>query len=117
MLPEDHILRRIDRFLDMGELRDALMPHCSKRGRPSIAPDPLVRMALIGRLYGITSERRLCEEVRFNLAYRWFCRLPLDAALTRGASKSSISRTFKVPRSTLADTLSRTGWSAPKTGI
>ena len=38
-------------------------------------------MALIGRLYGITSERRLCEEVRFNLAYCWFCRLPLDAGV------------------------------------
>ncbi|MBB5717089.1 IS1182 family transposase, partial [Sphingomonas aerophila] len=50
-----------------------------RKGRPSIAPELLIRMALIGRLYGITSERRLCEQVRFNLAYRWFCRLPLDA--------------------------------------
>ncbi|WP_333702779.1 IS1182 family transposase [Sphingobium yanoikuyae] len=79
MLPMDHILRRIDGLLDMQELRDALAPHYSARGRPSVAPDLLIRMALIGRLYGITSERRLCEEVRFNLAYRWFCRLPLDA--------------------------------------
>lgn len=78
-VPADHILRRIDRLLDLGELRDALTSHYSRRGRPSIAPELLIRMALIGRLYGITSERRLCEEVRFNLAYRWFCRLPLDA--------------------------------------
>jgi transposase len=79
MVPSDHILRRIDRLLDVGELRDALAPHYSGKGRPSIAPELLIRMALIGRLYAITSERRLCEEVRFNLAYRWFCRLPLDA--------------------------------------
>lgn len=79
MLPPSHVLRRIDRLLDMGELRDALAPHYSRHGRPSIAPELLIRMALIGRLHGITSERRLCEEVRFNLAYRWFCRLPLGA--------------------------------------
>jgi transposase len=79
MIPADHMLHRIDGLIDLGELRDALAPHYSCRGRPSIAPELLVRMALIARLYGITSERRLCEEVRFNLAYRWFCRLPLNA--------------------------------------
>ena len=79
LVPDDHILRRIDRLLDLGELRSALASHYSPQGRPSIAPELLIRMALIGRLYGITSERRLCEEVRFNLAYRWFCQLPLDA--------------------------------------
>ncbi len=79
MIPAYHVLRRIDGLIDLGELRDALASHYSRRGRPSIAPELLVRMALIARLYGITSERRLCEEVRFNLAYRWFCQLPLDA--------------------------------------
>ncbi|MFN3677957.1 MAG: transposase [Sphingomonas pseudosanguinis] len=79
MIPADHILRRIDGLIDLGELRHALAPHYSRRGRPSIAPELLIRMSLIARLYGLTSERRLCEEVRFNLAYRWFCRLPLDA--------------------------------------
>ena len=80
-LPRDHLLRRIDRVLDMGELRDALACHYSARGRPSIDPELLIRMALIGRIYAIPSERRLCEEVRYNLAYRWFCRLPLGAAV------------------------------------
>lgn len=79
MIPADHILHRIDGLIDLGELRDALAPHYSRHGRPSIAPELLIRMSLIARLYGITSERRLCEEVRFNLAYRWFCRLPIDA--------------------------------------
>ena len=81
MVPADHILRRIDPLIDFGELRDVLASHYSHRGRPSIAPELLIRMVLIGRLYGITSERRLCEEVRFNLAYRWFCRLPLDVSV------------------------------------
>src|SRR3546814_5005445 len=82
MVPADHILRRIDGAMDLGELRDALAPHYSRRGRPSIAPELLIRMALIGRLYGITSERRLCEEVRFNLALSFAARraraAPLD---------------------------------------
>lgn len=78
-VPADHILRRIDRLIDVGELRNVLALHDSQRGRLSIAPELLIRMTLIGRLYRITSERRLCEEVRFNLAHRWFCQLPLDA--------------------------------------
>lgn len=64
MLPRDHLLRRVDRLLDMSELRSALAPHYSPRGRPSIDPELLIRMALIGRIYAITSERRLCEEIR-----------------------------------------------------
>jgi transposase len=78
MVPADHILRRLDRLLDMNALRAGLASHYSKRGRPSVAPELLIRMSLIGRLYGIRSERRLCQEVQFNLAYRWFCRLPLN---------------------------------------
>ena len=81
MLPHDHLLRRVDRLFDMGELRSALARHYSSRGRPSVDPELLIRMALIGRIYAITSERRLCEELRYNLAYRWFCRLPAGAAV------------------------------------
>lgn len=75
MLPRDHLLRRVDRLFDTGELRAELVTHHSSRGRPSIDPELLIRMSLIGRIYAVTSERRLCEEVRHNLAYRWFCRL------------------------------------------
>lgn len=81
MLPRDHLLRRVDALLDMGELRAALAGHYSSRGRPSVDPELLIRMTLIGRIYAITSERRLCEELRYNLAYRWFCRLPAGAAV------------------------------------
>ena len=68
----------IDRFVDLGDLRVRLAPFYSSTGRPSIAPELLIRMLLIGYCHGIRSERRLCEEVHLNLAYRWFCRLGLD---------------------------------------
>lgn len=68
MIPADHILRRIDGLIDLGELRDALAPHYSRRGRPSIAPELLVRMALIARLYGITSERRRGSPLQSRLS-------------------------------------------------
>jgi transposase len=74
----DHVLRRIDRFVDLGEMRARLAPFYSSTGRPSIDPELLIRMLLIGYCFGIRSERRLCEEVHLNLAYRWFCRLGLD---------------------------------------
>lgn len=77
-IPEDHLLRQIDQFLDFEPLREHLQPFYSHTGRPSIDPELMIRMLLVGYSYGIRSERRLCEEVKFNLAYRWFCKLGLD---------------------------------------
>jgi transposase len=77
-VPAGHLLRSIDRFVDLSEVRGHLAPFYSSTGRPSIDPELLVRMLLVGYCYGIRSERRLCEEVHLNLAYRWFCRLGLD---------------------------------------
>jgi transposase len=77
-VPADHLLRGIDRFLNLGELRRHLAPFYSDTGRPSIDPELMVRMLLVGYSFGIRSERRLCEEVHLNLAYRWFCRLGLE---------------------------------------
>ncbi len=77
-VPQDHLLRALDQFLDFGELRTYLLPYYSAIGRPSIDPELMIRMLLIGYCYGIRSERRLCEEVHLNLAYRWFCRLGLE---------------------------------------
>src|SRR5499426_1892774 len=73
-VPADHLLRGIDRCLDLRELRRQLAPFYSHTGRPSIDPELMVRMLLIGYSFGIRSERRLCEEVHLTLAYRWFCR-------------------------------------------
>src|SRR4051794_24342375 len=77
-VPSDHLLRAIDRFLDLSELRRHLAAFYSHTGRPSIDPELIVRMLIVGYCYGIRSERRLCEEVHLNLAYRWFCRLGLQ---------------------------------------
>lgn len=77
-VPADHLLRGIDRFLDLGDLRRYLAPFYSHTGRPSIDPELMVRMLMVGYSAGIRSERRLCEEVHLNLAYRWFCRLGLE---------------------------------------
>ena len=77
VVPEDHLLRSIDRFVDLTGVRTHLAPFYSSTGRPSIDPELMIRMLIVGYTHGIRSERRLCEEVRLNLAYRWFCRLDL----------------------------------------
>jgi transposase len=77
-VPCDHLLRSIDRFVELGELRRELAVFYSNLGRPSVDPELMIRMLLVGYCFGIRSERRLCEEVHLNLAYRWFCRLGLD---------------------------------------
>jgi len=77
-VPQDHLLRWIDRFVDLDDIRQYLAEFYSHTGRPSIDPELLIRMLLVGYCFGIRSERRLCEEVHLNLAYRWFCRLDLS---------------------------------------
>ena len=77
-VPADHLLRQIDGLLDLGLVRQQLKPHYSHMGRPSIDPELMIRMLIIGYCFGIRSERRLCAEVHLNLAYRWFCRLGLE---------------------------------------
>ena len=77
-VPMDHMLRSIDRFVDLDGIRAHVAPFYSPIGRPSIDPELLIRMLLVGYCFGIRSERRLCEEVHLNLGYRWFCRLGLD---------------------------------------
>ena len=77
-VPADHLLRSIDRFVDLTEVRRELAPFYSSMGRPSVDPELMIRMLLVGYCFGIRSERRLCEEVHLNLAYRWFCRLGLE---------------------------------------
>ncbi len=76
-VPDDHLLRSIDRFVDLADMRSYLRPFYSDIGRPSVDPELMIRMLLIGYIMGIRSERRLCDEVHVNLAYRWFCRLDL----------------------------------------
>lgn len=74
-------MRSIDRFVDLGSIRQYLEPFYSTIGRPSIDPELMIRMLLVGYCFVIRSERRLCQEVHLNLAYRWFCRLDLTDAV------------------------------------
>jgi transposase len=77
-VPADHLLRRIDGVLDLSWLRTELAPYYSHTGCPSVDPELMIRMLIVGYCYSIRSERRLCQEVEMNLAYRWFCRLGLE---------------------------------------
>ena len=78
MVPQDHLLRKIDKFLNFEDLRAHLKPFYSHTGRPSIDPELMCRMLIVGYCFGIRSERRLCDEVHLNLAYRWFCQLGIE---------------------------------------
>ena len=78
MFPAITCCAGIDRFLDLRSIRVELKRFYSSMGRPSIHPELMIRMLIVGYCMGIRSERRLCEEVHLNLAYRWFCRLGLD---------------------------------------
>ncbi len=80
-VPASHLLRGINQFLDLTDLRAFLAPFYSHTGRPSIDPELMIRMLIVGYCFGIRSERRLCEEVHLNLAYRWFCRLGLEGSV------------------------------------
>ena len=79
-IPERHLLRRINPTATriLAEFREKLEPFYSEIGRPSIDPELMIRMLIVGYCYGIRFERKLCEEVALHLAYRWFCRLDLD---------------------------------------
>jgi transposase len=77
---KDHLLRRIDCFVmtALADMHERLKPYYSEIGRPSVDPDLMIRMLIVGYCYGLRSERRLTQEVELHLAYRWFCRLDLD---------------------------------------
>jgi transposase len=79
-IPESHLLRRLNPVVlqVLADLREKLAPFYSEIGRPSIDPELMNRMLIVGYCYGIRFERRLCEDVELHLAYRWFCRLDLD---------------------------------------
>ena len=78
LVPQEHLLRKIDRSIDFSFIRRLCAPlYSANLGRPAIEPEVLFRMLFVGYLYGIRSERRLEEEVNYNMAYKWFCGLSL----------------------------------------
>ena len=108
---KDHLLRSIDRFVDLSDLRKHLAPFYSSTGRPSVDPELMIKMLLVGYTMGIRSERRLCEEVHLNLAYRWFCRLDLaDPILSRTTRRSPRTGTDGSGTATCCGTSLRQLW-------
>ena len=82
LVPQDHLLRKIDRAVDFNRLYEMVEPlYCEDNGRPSIDPVVLFKMVLIQHIYGIPSLRRTLEEVNMNPAYRWFIGYPLNEAV------------------------------------
>ena len=88
-IPTDHLIRGIDRFVDRSDIRRHLAPFYSAMGRPSIDPELMIRMLLVGYCFGIRSERRLCQEFHLNLACRWFCRLDLSDPIRSRTTRPS----------------------------
>src|ERR1041385_6653583 len=78
VVPPDHLVRQIDGVLDLSWVHKELAPYYSHTGRPSIDPVLMIRMLLVGYVFALRSERRLCSEVQVNLAYRWFCKLSVE---------------------------------------
>jgi transposase len=78
IVPEDHLVRKIAAVLDLRWVHDELAPHYSTTGRPSIDPELMIRMLVIGYVFAIRSERLLCRELAVNMAYRWFCGLSIE---------------------------------------
>lgn len=81
VVPPDHLVKQIDGLLDLSWVRKELAPYYSHTGRPSIDPELMIRMLIIGYVFAIRSERRLCSEVQVNLAYRWFCKLGIEDSI------------------------------------
>src|SRR5436189_6293539 len=80
-VPQDHLVRKIDAALDLSWLRGELAPHYSSMGRPSIDPELMIRLLVVGYVFAIRSERLICREVQVNLAYRWLCKLGIEDAI------------------------------------
>jgi len=81
LVPADHLVRKLDAVLDLSWVRAELAPYYSHTGRPSIDPEVMLRMLVVGYVFAIRSERQLCSEVQVNMAYRWFCGLSIESAI------------------------------------
>ena len=116
-VPHDHLSRKIAAVLDLSWVHVELADHYSNLGRPSIDPELMIRMLLVGYCYGIRSERRLCQEVELHLAYRWFCKLDLDDAIPHHSTFSA-NRLGRFRESdVLRHIFERVVWSAMAMGL
>src|SRR3989304_2728160 len=118
-IPKNHLLRRIDVFVTaaLADLHKELEPYYSDIGRPSVDPELMIRMLIVGYCYGIRSERRLTQEVELHLAYRWFCKLDLDDEIPHHSTFSA-NRLGRFRESDLLRHIfERVVWSAMAMGL
>ena len=118
-IPANHLLRRMNVFVSaaLADLHNMLEPYYSEIGRPSVDPELMVRMLIVGYCYGIRSERRLVQEVELHLAYRWFCKLDLDDEIPHHSTFSA-NRLGRFRESdVLRHVFERVVWSAMATGL
>ena len=118
-IPDNHLLRRIDVFVTaaLADLHEELEPYYSDIGRPSVDPELMIRMLILGYCYGIRSERRLTQEVELHLAYRWFCKLDLEDEIPHH-STFSLNRLGRFRESdVLRHVFERVVWAAMATGL
>lgn len=115
-VPRDHLLRNVEAVINLEFIREVVKPlYSSAKGRPSIDPIVFFKLQIIAYLYGITSDRRLCEEVQCNLAYRWYLDIPLDEAVPDHSSISRIrdrlgTGVFKMVFEKIIDAAKRSGF-------
>jgi transposase len=118
-IPQNHLLRRIDVFVTaaLADLHQELEPYYSDIGRPSVDPELMIRMLIVGYCYGIRSERRLTQEVELHLAYRWFCKLDLEDEIPHH-STFSLNRLGRFRESdVLRHLFERVVWAAMTMGL
>jgi transposase len=118
-IPQNHLLRRIDVFVTaaLADLHKELEPYYSDIGRPSVDPELMIRMLIIGYCCGIRSERRLTQEVELHLAYRWFCKLDLEDEVPHH-STFSLNRLGRFRESdVLRHVFERVVWAAMTMGL
>lgn len=118
-IPARHLLRHMNVFVTaaLADLHEELEPFYSDIGRPSVDPELMIRMLLVGYCYGLRSERRLCQEVELHLAYRWFCKLDLDDEIPHHSTFSA-NRLGRFRESdVLRHIFERVVWSAMALGL
>src|SRR5262249_36826274 len=118
-IPEKHLLRRMNVFVTvaLADLHKELKPHYSNIGRPSIDPELMIRMLMVGYCYGIRSERKLCQEVELHLAYRWFCKMDIEDKVPHHSTFSENRLGRFRDSDLLRHIFERVVWAAMATGL
>ena len=88
LVPEDHLVRKLDKHISFGFIRELTKPYYSDMGRPGYNPVILFKIAFIKSVFGISSIRRTVEEIKINIAYRWFIGIPFSESIPEHSTYS-----------------------------